>query len=163
MDKETDDQEICIEVGFQLARSRQGVQLGPLQGRMATADTAEAQARMAQLLTQQRAAASRPPAQPRDAARARLPARLRSATAGRSVQLSRGAPAPLLLLPALHTHSRRPPPGSLNPLTPTTHTQVDYRWAGDANIFLAIELPAGGQATRMVPKVSNLAVRCETR
>lgn len=37
--------------------------------------------------------------------------------------------------------------------------QVDYRWAGDANIFLAIELPAGGSATRMVPKVSNLAVR----
>jgi len=36
---------------------------------------------------------------------------------------------------------------------------VDYRWAGDANIFLGIELPAGGQATRMVPKVSNLAVR----
>ncbi|KAL4424271.1 hypothetical protein ABPG75_001572 [Micractinium tetrahymenae] len=36
--------------------------------------------------------------------------------------------------------------------------EVDYRWAGDANIFLAIELPAGGQATRMVPKVSNLAV-----
>lgn len=36
--------------------------------------------------------------------------------------------------------------------------EVDYRWAGDANIFLAIELPAGGQATRLVPKVSNLAV-----
>ncbi|KAL4853134.1 Synaptotagmin-5 [Chlorella vulgaris] len=36
--------------------------------------------------------------------------------------------------------------------------EVDYRWSGDANIFLAIELPAGGQATRMVPKVSNLAV-----
>jgi hypothetical protein len=37
--------------------------------------------------------------------------------------------------------------------------QVDYRWSGDANIFLAIELPAGGSATRMVPKVSDLAVR----
>lgn len=39
------------------------------------------------------------------------------------------------------------------------HRQVDYRWAGDANIFLAIELAAGGKATRMVPKVSDLAVR----
>ena len=36
--------------------------------------------------------------------------------------------------------------------------EVDFRWAGDANIFLAIELPAGGSATRMVPKVSDLAV-----
>eukprot|EP00887_Chlorella_sp_A99_P007012 scaffold2.g7012.t1 len=36
---------------------------------------------------------------------------------------------------------------------------VDYRWSSDASIFLAIELPAGGQATRMVPKVSDLAVR----
>lgn len=36
--------------------------------------------------------------------------------------------------------------------------EVDYRWSSDASIFLAIELPAGGQATRMVPKVSDLAV-----
>ena len=36
--------------------------------------------------------------------------------------------------------------------------QVSLRWAGDANIALAIELPAGGDATRMVPKVSNLHV-----
>lgn len=36
--------------------------------------------------------------------------------------------------------------------------EMDFRWAGDANIYLAIELPAGGSATRMVPKVSNLAV-----
>ena len=35
---------------------------------------------------------------------------------------------------------------------------VDFRWAGDADIFLAIELPAGGAATRMVPKVSDMAV-----
>lgn len=35
---------------------------------------------------------------------------------------------------------------------------VDFRWAGDADIFLAIELPAGGSATRMVPKVSDMAV-----
>lgn len=42
---------------------------------------------------------------------------------------------------------------------PPLMLQVDYRWSGDANIFLAIELPAGGSATRMVPKVSNLAVR----
>jgi hypothetical protein len=32
---------------------------------------------------------------------------------------------------------------------------VDFRWAGDANIFLAIELAAGGAATRMVPKVGG--------
>lgn len=36
--------------------------------------------------------------------------------------------------------------------------EIDFRWAGDANIFLAIELPAGGAATRMVPKVSDMAV-----
>jgi hypothetical protein len=36
--------------------------------------------------------------------------------------------------------------------------EVSLRWAGDANIALAIELPAGGDATRMVPKVSNLHV-----
>lgn len=36
--------------------------------------------------------------------------------------------------------------------------EIDFRWAGDANIFLAIELPAGGSATRMVPKVSDMAV-----
>jgi hypothetical protein len=36
--------------------------------------------------------------------------------------------------------------------------QVAFRWAGDANIALAIELPAGGEATRMVPKVSDLQV-----
>ena len=38
--------------------------------------------------------------------------------------------------------------------------EVDFRWAGDANIHLGIEMPAGGSATRMVPKVSDLAVRC---
>jgi Ca2+-dependent lipid-binding protein len=36
--------------------------------------------------------------------------------------------------------------------------EIDFRWASDASIFLAIELPAGGSATRMVPKISNLAV-----
>lgn len=41
---------------------------------------------------------------------------------------------------------------------PAVKIDIDFRWAGDANIFLAIELPAGGTATRMVPKVSNLAV-----
>lgn len=50
-------------------------------------------------------------------------------------------------------------PWPLNPPTASPQPQVDYRWSGDANIFLAIELPAGGSATRMVPKVSNLAVR----
>lgn len=36
--------------------------------------------------------------------------------------------------------------------------QIDFRWAGEANIAIAIELPAGGEATRMVPKVSDLRV-----
>lgn len=53
-----------------------------------------------------------------------------------------------------HWRSRLP-----HHVTPCVPVQVDYRWSGDANIFLAIELPAGGSATRMVPKVSNLAVR----
>ena len=33
-----------------------------------------------------------------------------------------------------------------------------FRWAGDANIALAIELPAGGDNTRMVPKVNDIQV-----
>ncbi len=33
-----------------------------------------------------------------------------------------------------------------------------FRWAGDANIAIAIELPAGGEHTRMVPKVTDLQV-----
>lgn len=36
--------------------------------------------------------------------------------------------------------------------------QVSFRWAGDANIAIAIELPAGGEHTRMVPKVTDLQV-----
>ena len=36
--------------------------------------------------------------------------------------------------------------------------QVAFRWAGDANIAIAIELPAGGEHTRMVPKVTDLQV-----
>ena len=36
--------------------------------------------------------------------------------------------------------------------------QVAFRWAGDANIALAIELPAGGDHTRMVPKVNDIQV-----
>lgn len=36
--------------------------------------------------------------------------------------------------------------------------QVAFRWAGDANIGIAIELPAGGEHTRMVPKVTDLQV-----
>lgn len=36
--------------------------------------------------------------------------------------------------------------------------EVGFRWSGDASIFLAIELVAGGSATRMVPKVTDLAV-----
>ncbi len=37
--------------------------------------------------------------------------------------------------------------------------ELDFRWAGDARIFLAIELFAGGAATRMVPKVQDISVR----
>ena len=37
-------------------------------------------------------------------------------------------------------------------LTDEVCIEADFRWSGDANIFLAIELPAGGNATRMVPK-----------
>ena len=37
--------------------------------------------------------------------------------------------------------------------------QVSLRWAGDANIAIAIELPAGGEATRMVPKISDLHIQ----
>ena len=36
--------------------------------------------------------------------------------------------------------------------------QVAFRWSGDANIAIAIELPAGGEHTRMVPKVTDLQV-----
>ncbi|CAL5218486.1 g172 [Coccomyxa viridis] len=36
--------------------------------------------------------------------------------------------------------------------------EVAFRWAGDANIAIAIELPAGGEHTRMVPKVTDLQV-----
>lgn len=36
--------------------------------------------------------------------------------------------------------------------------QVAFRWAGDANISMAIELPAGGEHTRMVPKVTDIQV-----
>lgn len=36
--------------------------------------------------------------------------------------------------------------------------RMGFRWSGDASIYLAIELMAGGTATRMVPKVSDLAV-----
>ena len=37
------------------------------------------------------------------------------------------------------------------------------RWAGDANIAIAIELPAGGEATRMVPKISDLHIQAVGR
>lgn len=41
--------------------------------------------------------------------------------------------------------------------------QVALRWAGDANIAIAIELPAGGEATRMVPKISDLHIQAVGR
>lgn len=41
--------------------------------------------------------------------------------------------------------------------------EVSFRWSGDASIFLAIELIAGGMATRMVPKVTDLAVSGQVR
>ena len=36
--------------------------------------------------------------------------------------------------------------------------EVSFRWSGDANIHLAIDLQGGGAITRMVPKVTDLAV-----
>jgi hypothetical protein len=36
--------------------------------------------------------------------------------------------------------------------------EVAFRWAGEANIAIAIDLPAGGDFTRMVPKVTDLRV-----
>jgi hypothetical protein len=36
--------------------------------------------------------------------------------------------------------------------------ETDFRWSGDMSIHLAIETLAGGSATRMVPKVSDVAV-----
>ena len=36
--------------------------------------------------------------------------------------------------------------------------EVAFRWAGEANIAIAIDLPAGGDYTRMVPKVTDLRV-----
>lgn len=36
--------------------------------------------------------------------------------------------------------------------------EADFRWSGDANIVMGIELPLGGSFTRMAPKVSDLAV-----
>jgi len=36
--------------------------------------------------------------------------------------------------------------------------EISFRWSGDANIHLAIDLQAGGAITRMVPKVKDLAV-----
>lgn len=41
--------------------------------------------------------------------------------------------------------------------------EVALRWAGDANIAIAIELPAGGEATRMVPKISDLHIQAVGR
>ena len=41
--------------------------------------------------------------------------------------------------------------------------QMALRWAGDANIAIAIELPAGGEATRMVPKISELHIQAVGR
>ncbi len=41
--------------------------------------------------------------------------------------------------------------------------QVALRWAGDANIAIAIELPIGGEATRMVPKISDLHIQAVGR
>lgn len=40
-------------------------------------------------------------------------------------------------------------------LSDRVQMDIDFRWAGDANIFLAVELPAGGGLTRMVPKVGR--------
>ena len=37
--------------------------------------------------------------------------------------------------------------------------QASFRWAGDANIAIAIEPAIAGSTLRMVPKVSDLRVR----
>ena len=37
--------------------------------------------------------------------------------------------------------------------------QASFRWAGDANIAIAIEPAVAGSTLRMVPKVSDLRVR----
>lgn len=37
-------------------------------------------------------------------------------------------------------------------------SKVDFRWSGDANIVMGIDLPVGGTLTRLAPKVSDLAV-----
>lgn len=34
--------------------------------------------------------------------------------------------------------------------------ELDVRWSGDANITLAIDLPAGGEFTRLTPKVTDI-------
>jgi Ca2+-dependent lipid-binding protein len=34
--------------------------------------------------------------------------------------------------------------------------EFDFRWAGEAHVGIAVELPFGGNASRMVPKVKNL-------
>lgn len=34
--------------------------------------------------------------------------------------------------------------------------EVDVRWQGDANIILGVDLPAGGEATRLCPKLTDL-------
>jgi hypothetical protein len=36
--------------------------------------------------------------------------------------------------------------------------EVDFRWAGDANITLAIDMTGAGEATRLCPKVANIMV-----
>lgn len=55
----------------------------------------------------------------------------------------------------------------VNDQTDGTQEKVEidvlFRWSGDASIFLAIELLAGGVATRMVPKVTDLAVSGQAR
>jgi hypothetical protein len=42
--------------------------------------------------------------------------------------------------------------------TQSIEFEISFRWSGDANIHLAIELQGGGAITRMVPKVTDLAV-----
>lgn len=41
--------------------------------------------------------------------------------------------------------------------------QASFRWAGDANIAIAIEPAVAGSTLRMVPKVSDLRVRLDCR
>lgn len=68
-------------------------------------------------------------------------------------------PAQACLPPGL-THARPPAFAGIN-VAEDSHQiklEVDFRWAGDANITLAIDMTGAGEATRLCPKVANIMV-----